>query len=146
MARVVAHVQHDYSTWNRDQSLRKALGQFDDPLQNRYLVPSLYATQVAQYHAMFPPERVLVVDSAICVMKEQAPCRGSSVFSALTQTSHPVVSRLSSTQVRAGAFRLSLCPVAQLTGWGCVATTTSALTSTDRHADDAHPHIRGLPD
>jgi hypothetical protein len=62
--RVVAHVQHSYSLRAETRPAHEALDNPDDPLQNHYLIPSLYATQVERYREVFPHERILVVDSA----------------------------------------------------------------------------------
>ena len=65
VARVLAQVQHVQATGLEPrQPLRAALGDIDDPLTNRYLIPSLYATQVERYRKVFPAERMLVVDAA----------------------------------------------------------------------------------
>jgi hypothetical protein len=63
--RVLAQVQHAQAAGQEQPNpLRVVLGEIDDPLRNRYLIPSLYATQVQRYHDVFPSERMLVVDSA----------------------------------------------------------------------------------
>ena len=45
------------------EDVAAALRDLDDPVRNRYLIPSLYATQVERYLEVFPAERMLVVDS-----------------------------------------------------------------------------------
>jgi hypothetical protein len=62
--RLLAQIQHRYSTGCETRPVREALGTIDDPLHNPYLIPSLYATQVQRYTDVFPPDRILVVDSA----------------------------------------------------------------------------------
>jgi hypothetical protein len=62
--RVVASVQHSYSVGSETRPVHQALGNIDDPFHNRYLIPSLYATQVERYREVFPAERILVVDAA----------------------------------------------------------------------------------
>jgi hypothetical protein len=62
--RVLASVQHSYALGSETRPVRQALGDIDDPFQNRYVIPSLYATQVERYREAFPAERILVVDAA----------------------------------------------------------------------------------
>ena len=62
--RVVAQIQQGYSFGSQTGSLREALGEMHEPLRNRYLIPSLYATQLERYLEVFPQERILVVDSS----------------------------------------------------------------------------------
>ena len=69
------YLQATTSVWGERRPFRKALGDLGAPLENHYVVPSLYATQVERYLEVFPPERLLVVDSALLQQERRATLR-----------------------------------------------------------------------
>ena len=93
--RTLAQVQHRYSTGWETRPVREALGNIDEPLGNPYLIPSLYATQVQRYGEVFPPERILVVDSADLKSNRAATLRRISASLTSTKASRRPSSRSS---------------------------------------------------
>lgn len=56
--RMLAHLRHERAAGNEDRPVDEVLADLDD---NRFLVPSQYFSQLEQYLAYFPAERILVV-------------------------------------------------------------------------------------
>jgi hypothetical protein len=100
--RVVAHVQQGHSFGAATGSLREVLGDMHDPLQNRYLIPSLYATQVERYREVFPPESILVVESAELKSQRAATLRQIFRFLGVDET---VASRGFAVELNTGSER-----------------------------------------
>jgi hypothetical protein len=84
--RVLAAVQHSYGLGSETRPVRQALGDIDHPFQNRYLIPSLYATQVERYREVFPAERILVVDAADLKSQRTATLQGIFRFLGVDDT------------------------------------------------------------
>jgi hypothetical protein len=63
VARTVSHYKMTTALLSERRTLPEALGDLSD-LRSPYLSPSLYARQLERYLAVFPPERILVIDQA----------------------------------------------------------------------------------
>lgn len=63
IARTISHYRMRVAVLGERRSLEEALSDFGD-VSSPYIWPSLYASQLERYLALFPQERILVVDQA----------------------------------------------------------------------------------
>lgn len=64
LERVVSAYMHRRSMDGLRRTLEDDIGDLEDPVENRYVYPSLYAMQLERYLEIFPKERILIVDHA----------------------------------------------------------------------------------
>lgn len=62
--RIISAYMHKRAVGGLRRTLEDDIGDLEDPVNNRYVCPSLYAMQLERYLRIFAKERILVVDQA----------------------------------------------------------------------------------